>query len=179
MSSNIIANRYAKAVIKTLDSDPSLADKALSFFSMCEEMFALAETKNILKSPVMPPDLKRALLVYAAEKSGATKEFSNFSSQVVEAGRTSLLPEISKAFKQMLADKRGLAVATATTAEPISEGLKSELTASLEKVFKKKITLKNEVDKKVLGGVVVNIGNYTIDLSLKSRLNSVADFAQR
>jgi F0F1-type ATP synthase delta subunit len=51
--------------------------------------------------------------------------------------------------------------------------------AALEKVFKKKITLDSSIDKSVLGGVVVNVGNYTIDLSLRNRLNSVAEFAQR
>jgi dihydrolipoamide dehydrogenase len=54
-----------------------------------------------------------------------------------------------------------------------------DVSKELEKVFKKKIVMKNEINKKVLGGFVVNIGNYTIDLSLKSRLNSVADYAQR
>ena len=61
----------------------------------------------------------------------------------------------------------------------MSEALQAELAKSLEKVFSKKITLQNEIDKKVLGGVVVKVGNYTIDLSLKSRLNAVADVAQR
>ena len=65
----------------------------------------------------------------------------------------------------MLADKRGLATAITITSEPMSETLKADLGKSLEKVFSKKITLRNEVDKSLLGGVVVKVGNYTIDLS--------------
>lgn len=179
MSSSFIASRYAKALLKLTEADPSFADKALSFLQACDELFTLVETKRILRSPVMPPDLKKALLAYAGEKSNAPSEFVNFASQVVEAGRTGHIPEISKAFREMLAEQRGLASATAITAEAMSDSLKNELSNALGKIFNKKITLQNEIDKSVLGGFVVNVGNYTIDLSLKNRLNSVAEFAQR
>lgn len=179
MSSSLIANRYAKALLRLTDSNPSLADKALAFASACDELFDLPETRRILKSPVMPPDLKKSLLAYACEVSKAGPELLSFAQQVVEAGRTSHLPEISKAVRRLLDEKRGIAEANTMTAEPMSDAQKGELSSALEKVFKKKIVMKNEINKKVLGGFVVNIGNYTIDLSLKSRLNSVADFAQR
>lgn len=179
MSSSFIANRYAKALLKITEGQASLADKALSFLSVCDELFTLPDTKKVLRSPVMPADLKKALLAYAAEKSGAPKEFTHFTTQVVDAGRTAYLPEISKAFKHMLSEERGIAEAVAVTADALSESSKAELAAALEKVFKKKITLQNEIDKGVLGGVVVSVGNYTMDLSLRNRLNSVAEFAQR
>jgi F-type H+-transporting ATPase subunit delta len=179
MSANLIANRYAKALLKVSESNPDLASKAESFLDLCEGMFELSETKKILKSPVMPADLKKALLSYAAEKSGAAKEFSNFAGQVVDAGRTNLIPEIAGSYRKMLAAKRGVAEAVAFSAEALSDSAKKDLSSALEKVFTKKITLRNEVDKKVLGGFVVKVGHYTIDLSLKSRLDSVAEFAQR
>ncbi len=183
MSTSLIANRYAKAMLKIAESDHSLADKAAEFFTHCETLFTLPDSKRILKNPTMPPDLKLALLAYAAEKTTESaaerKIFQGFAAKVIDAGRTQFIPQIAAGFKQMLADKRGLATATATTAEPMSEPLQAELAKSLEKVFSKKITLQNEIDKKVLGGVVVKVGNYTIDLSLKSRLNAVADVAQR
>ena len=179
MSVTLIANRYARALLKMSEADAGFATRAENFLSACESLFEIVEAKKILKSPVMPQDVKKALLAYAADTSGAGKEFSDFAAIVVEAGRTNMIPDISRAFKHMLSEKRGIAEATATTAEPLSAALASELNQTLEKVFKKKITLRNEIDKKVLGGVVVSVGNYTIDLSLKSRLNSVADFAQR
>lgn len=179
MSSSYIANRYAKAFLSLTERDASLADKALSFLAVCDELFAVSETKKVLKSPVMPADLKKAILAYGAEKASAPAEFVNFANQVVDAGRTAYLPQISKAYKDMLAAKRGFAEATAVSAETMSEAAKAELSAALEKVFQKKITLQNEIDKSVLGGFVVHVGNYTIDLSLRNRLNSVAEFAQR
>jgi len=179
MSSNLIANRYAKALMKLTESNPALAEKALSFLSACDEMYKMPEAKRVLKSPVMPADLKKSLLNLAAQKTEAAANFSAFAEQVVDAGRTSYLPEIFKAFKKMLDEKRGVAEATAVTADPLTESTKAELTSALSKIFGKKITLTSEVDKSVLGGVVVKVGNYTIDLSLKNRLNSVADYAQR
>jgi F-type H+-transporting ATPase subunit delta len=179
MSSSLIANRYAKALMKLTEGNPALAEKALSFLQTCDEMFSMPDARRVLKSPVMPADLKKSLLNFAAEKAQSRAEFSAFAEQVVDAGRTGHLPEIFKAYKKMIDDKRGVAEASAVTAEPMSDAARKELIAALEKVFKKKITLDSSIDKSVLGGVVVNVGNYTIDLSLRNRLNSVAEFAQR
>jgi F-type H+-transporting ATPase subunit delta len=179
MSSNLIANRYARALMTVIDGNQALADKAQEFLAACQHMFELPETKSILKSPVMPADLKKALFAYAAEKTAAGQEFTAFAEQVVNAGRTRIIPEIVKSFNRMLSESRGQADALVTTAEPLSTSAKSELSAGLAKVFNKKITLQNEIDKKVLGGLVVKVGNYSIDLSLRSRLDSVAEFAQR
>lgn len=178
MSGNLIANRYAKALMKLTDTDAAAADKALKFLEICNEMFSLSEAKRVLKSPVMPIDLKKSLLNFAAQKAGAS-DFTSFAEQVVEAGRTEHLPEIYLAYRRLLDDKRGVAEATAVTAEALTDESKKELVAVLGKIFQKKITLTSEIDKSVLGGVVINVGNYTIDLSLRNRLNSVAEFAQR
>jgi F-type H+-transporting ATPase subunit delta len=179
MSSNLIANRYAKALMKLTEGQPALSEKALGFLQACNELFAMPEAKTVLKSPVMPADLKKAVLNFVAQKTDSVKDFGGFADQVVDSGRTAHLPEIFKAYKHMLDEKRGVAEATVVTADPISDSIKKELTGALEKIFKKKITLQGEIDKEVLGGVVVHVGNYTIDLSLKNRLNSVAEFAQR
>jgi len=179
MSSSLIANRYAKALMKLTDGNSALAEKALIFLQTCDELFAMPDAKRVLKSPVMPPELKKSLLNFAAEKTQAKNEFGAFAEYVVDAGRTGHLPEISNAYKKMLDDLRGVAEASAITAETMSEAARKELVAALEKIFKKKITLDSAIDKSVLGGVVVNVGNYTIDLSLRNRLNSVAEFAQR
>jgi F-type H+-transporting ATPase subunit delta len=179
MSSNLIANRYAKALMKLTEGQPALSEKALGFLQACSELFEMPEAKMVLKSPVMPSDLKKAVLNFVAQKTDSAKDLGGFADQVVDAGRTTLLPEIFKAYKHMLDEKRGVAEATVITAEPISDAIKKELVGALEKIFQKKITVQSEIDKDVLGGVVVRVGNYTIDLSLKNRLNSVAEFAQR
>ncbi len=179
MSSNLIANRYAKALMKLTEGQAALSEKALGFLQACNDLFSMPEAKTVLKSPVMPADLKKAVLNLVAQKTDCAKDFGGFADQVVDSGRTAHLPEIFKAYKHMLDEKRGVAEATVVTADPISDAVKKELTGALEKIFQKKITVQSEIDKDVLGGAVVHVGNYTIDLSLKNRLNSVAEFAQR
>jgi F-type H+-transporting ATPase subunit delta len=179
MSSNLIANRYARALMTTIGGDAAKAKKATEFLAACESLFLLVESKNILKSPVMPADLKKDLLAYAAKQTDAGDVFVAFIHQIVDAGRTRIIPEIAKSFKKMLAESRGEAEALVTTADAMTDAAKADLTNGLAKVFNKKITLQNKVDRKVLGGLVVKVGNYSIDMSLKSRLDSVAEFAQR
>jgi F-type H+-transporting ATPase subunit delta len=163
----------------TLGKDDEKTRKALDFLSACEALFSLPESKNILKSPVMPADLKKTLLAYAAEKTSAGDVFCAFANQIVDAGRTRLMPEIAASYRKMLAESRGEAEAHVITSDPMSEALKSELVTGLAKVFQKKITLQNVIDKNILGGLIVQVGNYSIDMSLQNRLDSVAEFAQR
>lgn len=179
MSSNLIANRYAKALIKILDFNQNGAERALSYLAAADELFENPDSRRVLKSPVMPEDLKLALLCYAAEKTNSGAEFSAFSKQIVDAGRTGLMPEIGIAFRKLLDAKRGVATATATTAQPMEQSAISELASVLTDVFKKKVTVTNKTDEEVLGGLLVQVGNFNIDMSLKTRLNSVANHAQR
>ena len=50
-----------------------------------------------------------------------------------------------------------------------------ELETELSKKYNKNVTLENKVDKNVLGGVLVRLGNTQIDGSVKTRLNNIKD----
>ncbi|WP_290691554.1 F0F1 ATP synthase subunit delta, partial [Intestinibacter sp.] len=43
------------------------------------------------------------------------------------------------------------------------------------KKYNKNITLENKVDKSILGGVLVRLGNIQIDGSVKTRLDNIKD----
>ena len=50
-----------------------------------------------------------------------------------------------------------------------------ELETELSKKYNKNVTLENEVDQSILGGVLVRLGNTQIDGSVKTRLNNIKD----
>ncbi len=178
MSSNLIANRYAKALLSIAGKDSATADRFANFLEAAAELFLIPESKKILKSPVMPAEIKRALLSLAVEKSNGGAEATRFFEQLITAGRVAIFPEISAAYRGMLDESRGVAHAVVTTAEPMDPNAKSDLEKTLSGVFKKKLTLDNKVDQKILGGLVVEVGNFAIDMSVKAKLETVAESAQ-
>lgn len=178
MSNNLIANRYAKALLGIAGKDAGAADRFANFLATAAELFNIPESKKILRSPVMPADIKRGLLTFAIEKSNGGAEATKFAEQLIAAGRVGILPEISDSFHKMLDESRGVAHAVVTTAEPLSADLRGELEKNLSSVFKKKLTLDNKVNRKILGGLVVEVGNFAIDMSVKAKLESLAESAQ-
>ena len=48
-----------------------------------------------------------------------------------------------------------------------------ELETELSKKYNKNVTLENKVDKSVLGGVLVRLGNTEIDGTIKTRLDGL------
>lgn len=178
MSGNLIANRYAKALLGAAGTSNEEANKLASFLAAGAELFEVPEIKKVLKSPVMPGDVKEAVLNYVAEKALAGKMAQHFVSELVAAGRVDLLPDISAAFHTMLDEIRGVAHATVTTVVSLSDAEKTSLQETLSKVFKKNLTVDNKVSPKILGGLVVEVGNFALDLSVKAKLDQLAEHAQ-
>lgn len=178
MSNNLIANRYAKALLGIAGKDTGTADRYANFLETTAQLFQIPESKKILKSPVMPADIKRSLLSFAVERSNGGGEAMKFAEQLITAGRVGILPEIYSSYRRMLDESRGVAHAVVTTAEPMTSNLQADLEKTLSSVFKKKLTLDNKVDRKILGGFVVEVGNFAIDMSVKAKLETVAECAQ-
>lgn len=178
MSNNLIANRYAKALLSIAAKDSGAAERYANFLETTAELFKIPESKKILRSPVMSADIKRALLAFAIEKSGAGSEATKFAEQLIAASRVGILPEIADSYRKMLDESRGVAHAVVTTAEPMPADFKGELEKTLSTVFKKKLTLDNKVNRSILGGLVVEVGNFAIDMSVKRKLETVAECAQ-
>ena len=82
-------------------------------------------------------------------------------------------PEIEKEYRELYYLRENIEEAVAITAVPMSSEQKEKLTAKLEKTTGKKILLKNQIDKSLIGGVVLKIGNRQMDDSVKSRLEGV------
>ena len=90
-----------------------------------------------------------------------------------EKNRADRLGEIYGEFRQMYNDKLGLLEVTAVTAQPMTEELRKRLTDKLSKTTGRRIVLTEQVDKSIIGGIVVRYGNTELDSSVKTRLEKL------
>ena len=178
MSSNLIATRYAKAILTLSETDSSSTDKILKFLEFVAELFKEPEIKKILKSPVIAGDVKAAVLKYAIEKTNAGETAHKFADQIIAASRVALCPQIFEALSKLVDERRGVAKATVTSAERLDNESVPAIEKNLSSVFGKKLTIENKVDTSLLGGFVVEVGNYVIDMSVKAKLEALAEYAQ-
>ena len=62
MSENQIANRYARALFRFAEGDLAVAQSHHQALGAIDELFENPESGKILRSPIMPVDLKKELL---------------------------------------------------------------------------------------------------------------------
>ncbi|MBS1841342.1 MAG: ATP synthase F1 subunit delta [Acidobacteria bacterium] len=132
-----------------------------------------AELRNFLASPAVTVKEKHAVAEKIAARIGGSKILRNFLFLVIDHHRTHMLSEIADAFRTVIRERQGIAEAKVLSAVEMSEPQKKVLTQSLEKKTGKKIEARFAVDKELLGGIVVRIGDTVYDGSVRHRLDEM------
>ena len=99
----------------------------------------------------------------------------NFLKILADKDRLALLADIEKDFKVLLNEKNNILEGIVITAVPMKEEEVKELQTKLSAKYNKTVVLENEVDKSVLGGVLVRLGNEEIDGTVKNRLDKMKE----
>ncbi|MBM4251022.1 MAG: ATP synthase F1 subunit delta [Deltaproteobacteria bacterium] len=172
-----IAKRYAKALLKLTGGDLQQAKKYRDSLLELKALFSLDEAARVLNSPAMPDDLKKSLLSYGLKAADAASAVNNLVDAVVDCGRVSLLPQIAGAFAQYIDEAEGLVQADVTSAVELSSEAQQQIAKAVGQLLNKKAEVTHHVDRDLLGGFVVKVGDYKVDLSLKNKLEGLAKTA--
>jgi F-type H+-transporting ATPase subunit delta len=122
-----------------------------------------------LESPRVAKGVKAQLLKDALADV-APREFVNFLQAVVRRGRQGLLGEISTEYQGLLDVSLNRVHAGVTLAQEPETALKNDIVKRLEKALEKDVRAHFRADEKILGGVVVKVGDRVYDGSLRRRL---------
>jgi len=133
------------------------------------------ELRNLFASPAASTEAKRGVAEKIAARLGASKIVRNFLFVVIDHQRMHELPEILKAFQDVLRERQGIAEAEVFSAVVLNDAQKTEMTRTLERVTGKKIEAKLSLDRNLLGGALVRVGDTIYDGSLRNRLNGMRE----
>jgi F-type H+-transporting ATPase subunit delta len=97
----------------------------------------------------------------------------NLLRTVIDNGRLAVLPEIASQFRALVNQRSGISDATVHSAFPIGAAELADLTAALEKRFRRKLNAQVQVDPGLIGGVRVVVGDEVLDTSVKARLDQM------
>ena len=92
---------------------------------------------------------------------------------LIEKDRIGFLKEKVVQLEKIYLEKQNMIIAQVKSVIPLSEYQANKLTENLEKKFNKKIILKQEIDKSIIGGLYVVVGDEVIDGSVKSQLQQI------
>jgi F-type H+-transporting ATPase subunit delta len=93
---------------------------------------------------------------------------------ITKKNREPLLPSIAKEFHNAYNEYKGVRKATITTAVPLDAKLKAEFEQIVRNLSDKKDEeLLEKIDKEMIGGFVLEIGDKQIDTSIKNKLKAL------
>ena len=163
------ANALADIALEQGAAEPVL--KQLSEFGAAYA--ESAELRTFLATPGVTREVKHGVIEKLAARMGSSKIIRNFLFVMVDNQRTSLLPDILKAFQDAIRQRQGWPRRKFPLRANLNETQKTQLLQTLERLTGKKIQATYELEPGLLGGAVVRIGDTIYDGSLRSRLNEL------
>lgn len=100
---------------------------------------------------------------------------SNFISVLAENKRLSLLPQISEQFEVFKSQQQQLVDVSLTSAFEVDESQQQALATKLRETLKREVQMHTQVDKDLLGGVLIRAGDLVIDGSVRGKLAKLAE----
>lgn len=168
-----VSNRYAQALADAVLSPsspvegPQAAAELRDFRAMMKQS---ADLRNVLLSPAVSLNRKRAVVARIASLMPLSTLVRNFLFVLIDRRRTDLIDEILVAFESALDERLGFVRVEVSSARPLSEARKRDLEAALSKVAGRAVRCQFKADPTLLGGVVARIGSTVYDGSVRTQL---------
>ena len=102
-----------------------------------------------------------------------TADADNFVRVLAENKRLELLPEICAQYEALKNEREGVVEAQVYSAFELSDAQVSDLVRRLEKKTGRKVRARVELDKDLIGGVKVVLGDKVIDGSARAQLGAL------
>lgn len=87
--------------------------------------------------------------------------------------RLALLPQVSKAYKSLLEEKLGRVQVDLTVAQKLSADQLEKVRHRVSSILKRDAILHQRVDEKIIGGMVLRIGDKLLDASVRAQLDAL------
>lgn len=133
-----------------------------------------ANIGTILENPALSASDKKIVVDTFSKAINADKTVNNFLSLLAENNRLSLIPHIVEKFETLANASKGVVEATITSASPLDNKTLNRLQSAISKSSfvgeGKTLKVSNRINTDILGGIVVEVGDRTVDLSISNKI---------
>ncbi|MFM7313252.1 MAG: ATP synthase F1 subunit delta [Cyanobium sp.] len=167
---NTITTPWAEAFLQVTES----RSETEAVIAQVRELLALwdlsPELRHAMASPVLEVGSKKAALerLFGSELSPS---FVNLLRLLADRQRISLLDEVLNRILELYRAQNNIALATVTSAVPLSDEQQSQLSEKARSVAgTEKVEIQQKVDPSLIGGFVLSVGSKVIDASLAGQV---------
>jgi F-type H+-transporting ATPase subunit delta len=177
MSDQSVARRYARALfeeaarsgeVSAVDADVALLEESLA---------GSRDLRSLLRSPVVPVHKKGSIVRQLFEKRVRPVTI-RFILLLIDKERASDFDTILQAYRELRDVQEGVVQATAALALPLPEREEGALREAVERMTGKRVRLKVIQDPRLIGGIVIRVGDTVYDGSVLHQLESLRDHLQ-
>ena len=172
-SGDLISDRYASALY-ALAAEKNIVDSVLDDLTFLQKF--IQENKDIkllVKSPIITSSDKLNIFEIILSKKKADVFTNNFLKVISSNKRFAKLSSIISQFININSQKRGDVLADVISAEELVVDQKNRIKNQLTSILGKKLSLNFNVDKKIIGGLIIKVGSKMVDSSLATKINKL------
>ncbi|GAB1599738.1 ATP synthase subunit O, mitochondrial-like [Argonauta hians] len=176
-----IEGRYATALYSAASKENKLDAVQKDLTGLKALMAKDVALNQFIEDPSLKRKEKEAALVGVAEKLKYSNLVVNLVGALSENGRIQKLSSVINAFETIMSAHRGEVSCTVTTAKELDAASLKELQAALQMFLskKEKLLLETKVDPSIIGGMLVNIGDKFIDMSMATKIRTYTNLIKQ
>ena len=173
MSESKIARVYATALYQAATQADRTAQVGKDLGEFVEAVQASEDLRQLLSTEVVSNPKKKEILLELTQ--GGDEYVRNLLRLLVDKSRESEVAGIYRAFVALVERAQGLVRVEVATAVPMTAPLQEALQAKIASSLGKTVELKLSVDKELLGGLRLRIGDKIADASVRHQLERLRE----
>ena len=163
-----VARPYARAAFEVAQERREL-EVWSGFLTALAAMISSPEISEVIRNPRIS-SARIAEFVIGLFEGSLAVPCANLIRQLSGARRLALAPSIRDLFEALRADAERRVTVEIISAQALDAGQEDRLAAILQRRIGKRVNIKSSVDRSLLGGAVLRVGDRVMDGTLKSRL---------
>jgi F-type H+-transporting ATPase subunit delta len=167
--STSIAARYATAVFELAKESKKLKALETDIGALESAMTDSADLRTLLSSPLYSRDEQGTAIAAVAKKMKLSPMTSNTLALLASKRRLFVLPQLTSALREQLAEERGEVTAEVTSAKALTKAQSDKLAKTLKAQVGKSVSIKATVDESIIGGLIVKVGSKMIETTINSK----------
>lgn len=165
--------RYASALFE-LAQEANAVDAVAGDLGRFERLIQeSADLQRLIRNPIFTAEEQAAAIGAILDRTGISGLAGNFIRLVASKRRLFALPDMIRAYGNLVADAKGIVRAQVVLAEEPSDKVMNDIKAALRDVAKADVALDVKIDPSLIGGLIVKIGSRMVDASVRTKLNSI------
>jgi len=173
VGSQRIARVYAEALLSAAVKHDQANAVLDELRTLVEQVFQADPRLEAFFSSLAVGREHRAQVIRATLGGRATDVFLNGLLVLNEHHRLDLLRGVFVEYQRLLEERKGQMHALVRSALPLPDDQRDSLAASLRHMFNREPILDLEVDPELLGGLVVRVGDWLYDASVRTQLHNI------